>query len=298
MYFCPGDPAMIILGPGAKKAEIDNLRVTMGLDQPFFVQLGKFLYNLFFKFDLGVSYITRVGVWDEIMVRFPITLVFAFSAMIISVLAGLPLGIMAATHQNHFADSLCMTLALLGVCIPGFWLGLEMMLLFALKLRWLPAFGIDSWQGWILPVFVNSIGSIAMQARQTRSSMLEVIRSDYVVTARAKGLSEKTILYKYMLPNGLIPIIQTMGNNLGVSLGGTIIIENVFSISGIGMYMTGAVASRDYAVIRGSVVVLAIMFSFVMLLVDICFAFVDPRIKAQYENLNKRPRWLMRKAHA
>jgi peptide/nickel transport system permease protein len=255
----------------------------MGLDQPFFVQLGKFLYQLFFKFDLGTSYITRIGVWDEIMVRLPITFVFAFSAMVISVLAGIPLGIMAATHQNHFADSLCMTLALLGVCIPGFWLGLEMILLFSLKLRWLPAFGIDTWHGWILPVFVNSIGSIAMQARQTRSSMLEVIRSDYVVTARAKGLSERTILYQYMLPNGLIPIIQTMGNNLGVSLGGTIIIENVFSISGIGIYMTGAVASRDYAVIRGSVVVLAVMFSLVMLLVDLLFAFVDPRIKAQYE---------------
>jgi peptide/nickel transport system permease protein len=137
-----------------------------------------------------------------------------------------------------------------------------------------------------------------MQARQTRSCMLEVIRSDYVVTARAKGLSEKSILYKYMLPNGLIPIIQTMGNNLGVSLGGTIIIENVFSISGIGMYMTNAVASRDYAVIRGSVVVLAIAFSLVMLVVDVLFAFVDPRIKAQYESRNKRLNWGMRNAHA
>jgi peptide/nickel transport system permease protein len=288
MYFCPGDPAMIILGNSAKKAEIDNLRATMGLDQPFFVQLGKFLYQLFFKFDLGKSYITKVDVWDEITVRLPITFTFAISAMVISVLAGIPLGIMAATHQNHFADSLCMTLALIGVCIPGFWLGLEMILLFALKLRLLPAFGIDSWQGWILPILVNSIGGIAMQARQTRSSMLEVIRSDFVVTARAKGLAEKTILYKYVLPNGLIPIIQTMGNNLGVSLGGTIIIENVFSISGIGMYMTNAVASRDYAVIRGSVVVLALMFSLVMLLVDLMFAFVDPRIKAQYENQGKK----------
>ena len=181
-----------------------------------------------------------------------------------------------------------MLIALLGVSVPNFWLAMELIILFSLKLGLLPSHGIGGIEYWILPIFCNCFGGIAMQARQTRSGMLECIRSDYVVTARAKGLSEKKILYRYALPNAMIPLIQTIGDGFGTALGGTVIIENVFSIPGVGTYMTAAVNMRDYPIIRGSVVILAIAFSLVMLLVDCTFAFVDPRIKAQYENQNKQ----------
>jgi ABC-type dipeptide/oligopeptide/nickel transport system permease component len=288
MYFCPGDPAKVILGGGSTQADVEILREKMGLNDPFFVQLGRFMYQTFIKFDLGNSYMSGKSVGAEIMARLPITLTFAFSAMVIQVLVAIPLGVTAATHQNSWRDRLCMLIAILGVSVPPFWLGLQLMLLFSRKLGWLPAYGIASWKGWILPIFVNGVHGIALMARQSRSSMLEVIRSDFVVTARAKGLPEKTILYKYALPNGLIPLIQVMGDSFGASLGGTVIIENVFSIPGIGQFMTNAIGTRDYAVIRGSVVVLAIAFSLVMLLVDVAFGFVDPRIKAQYQDANRR----------
>ena len=287
MYFCPGDPAEIILGAGAKDADIAILREKMGLDKPFLVQLGSFMYQTFIKFDLGESYMSGKSVWSEISSRFPITFTLSFSAMIIQVLVGIPLGVTAATHQNRFLDRLCMVFALIGISVPSFWLAMELMLLFSQKLGWLPPYGISSWKSWILPVVCTCLGSVATMARQSRSSMLEVIRSDYIDTARAKGLSERTILYKYALPNGLIPVIQTLGNGFATSLGGAIVIENVFSIPGMGQYLTNAISSRDYAVIRGCVVVLAIAFSLIMLAVDLAFAFVDPRIKAQYAGKKK-----------
>lgn len=288
MYFCPGDPAEIILGSGAKEADLEILRAKMGLDQPYLVQLGNFMYQTFIKFDLGESYMTGKAVWSEIATRLPLTFRLAVSAMIIEIVVGIPLGVTAATHQNGLGDRLCMLFALVGISVPSFWLAMELMLLFCLKLGWLPAYGITTWKSWILPVICTCLGSVATMARQCRSSMLEVIRADYIDTARAKGLSERTILYKYALTNGLIPIIQTLGNGFAGSLGGAIVIENVFSIPGMGQYITNSISSRDYAAIRGCVVVLAITFSLIMLLVDLAFAFIDPRIKAQYSGGKKR----------
>jgi peptide/nickel transport system permease protein len=302
MYFCPGDPVKIILGNGAAEEDIIALRDRMGLNDSFFVQLGRFMHETFIKFDLGVSYANGIPIADEIATRFPKTLVLALSAMLLEVLIGVPLGMTAATHRGGWPDHLCMLLALIGISVPAFWIGLQLLLLFSLKLSWLPAYGVESWKGWILPIAVNSLRGIAQMARQTRSSMLEVIRSDYISTARSKGLSEQAIRFGYALPNALIPLIQTMGNNFGMSLGGTVIIENVFSISGIGQYMVQSIVTRDYAVIRGTVVVLAIAFSLVMLIVDVVFGFVDPRIRAQYEGRNrliKAPVWMRRKtSHA
>ncbi|MCD8023322.1 MAG: ABC transporter permease [Lachnospiraceae bacterium] len=288
MYFCPGDPAEIILGTGAKEADIAALRETMGLNEPFLIQLGNFMYQTFIKFDLGESYMTGKSVWSEITARFPVTFALSFSAMLVEIFVGIPLGVTAATHQNRMADRLCMLFALIGISIPSFWLAMELMLLFGLRLGWLPVYGISTWKGWILPVICVCLGSVATMARQSRSSMLEVIRADYIDTARAKGLGERTILYKYALSNGLIPIIQTLGNGFASSLGGAIVIENVFSIPGMGSYMTSSISSRDYAAIRGSVIVLSITFSLIMLLVDLAFAFIDPRIKAQYEGSGKK----------
>lgn len=290
MYFCPGDPAELILGATASAQDIWDLREKFGLNDPYLVQLGNYMKDLFLQFDLGNSYVTGIAISTELAQRFPVTLMLAFSAIVLELIIGIPLGMIAAVYRGKWLDNLCMVIALLGVSIPSFWFGLQLILIFSQKLHLLPAYGISEWTGWILPIVVNSLRGIAQMARQARSSMLEVIRSDYITTARAKGISEKAILFRYALPNALIPLIQTTGNSFGTSLGGTVVIENVFSLPGIGSYMVSAIGGRDYAIIRSTVVVLSIAFCLVMLLVDVAFAFVDPRIKAQYEGASKNRR--------
>lgn len=282
MYFTPGDPAQIILGASATDEQIFALRENMGLNQPFLVQLLTFLKNTFLHLDFGTSYITRGSVSVELFSRMPRTLTLAIACMVISTIIGIPLGVIAATHQDKWQDRVSIALSLIGVSIPGFWLALMLILVFSVKLGWLPAYGIGGVKYYILPCIANSIAPIAINARQTRSSMLDVIRSDYVTTALAKGVSQKKVIYTHALPNALIPIITVIGGNLAGALGGTVIIESIFSIPGIGLYLTNAIGSRDYPVVRGSVVVLAIAFSLIMLIVDLVYAFVDPRIKAQY----------------
>lgn len=289
MYICPGDPAQSILGPSASAVELAAKREEMGLNDPYLVRLGRYLYQVFLQFDLGTSYKYGVSVFSGLMERMQYTLVIAFMCMALQVFVGTPLGIAAATHHNGLADRICMFFALLGVSIPAFWLALMLVLIFAVNLGWLPTSGVSSGiASFILPCIANSFAGIAAQARHTRSSMLEVIRSDYVVTARAKGLSQRTILFKHILPNAMIPIITIIGNGMGMMLGGTVIIENVFAIPGVGRYMTDAIASRDYPAVMGGVLVLGLIFSLIMLLVDIVYAFVDPRIKAQYESRKGR----------
>jgi len=288
MYFCPGDPAATILGNGATQIQIAAKREEMGLNDPYIVQLLRYLKQTFIDFDLGTSYMYGTSVFAGLMERMKYTLIIAVTCMLLQVLIGTPLGIVAALHRNGLADRICMFIALLGVSIPGFWLALMMVVAFAVNLGWLPAYGIDSWQCFIMPCIANCFAGVATQARQTRSSMLEVIRSDYVTTAKSKGLSEKTILMKHILPNALIPIITIVGNGMGMMLGGTVVIENVFSIPGVGSYMTSAINSRDYPIVMGGVLILGIIFSLIMLLVDVIYAFVDPRIKARYEKGNKK----------
>ena len=288
MAITPGNPTYSMLSTEATDADRAELLENLGLKDPFLTQLGRYLFQLFIKGDLGVSYMTGVPVAKEVISNLPRTFVFAVSAMIIQVIVGTPLGVTAAVHQNGWGDRICMTVALLGVSIPAFWLAIQLIILFSLNLGLLPTSGIGSVKHWILPIFCNAFSGIAMQARQTRSGMLECIRSDYVVTARAKGLSENNIRYRYALPNAVIPLIQTLGDSFGMALGGTVIIENVFSIPGIGVYLTTGITQRDYPVVRGCVVVLAILFCLIMLMVDLSFAFFDPRIKAQYQNRNKR----------
>lgn len=288
MYVVPGDAVETILGSGATAADIEAKREQMGLNDPYFVQLGRYLYNTFIKFDLGDSYMTQTPIVNEIAMRFPRTLLLAVICIVIRIVVGTPLGITAAVHQNGIADRLCIFFALIGVSLPGFWVAMMLVLFFSVHLGWLPSYGVnDGIASYILPAIAGSLSGIALQARQVRSSMLDVIRSDYVVTARSKGLGEKTILYKHALPNGMIPVIQVVGEGFGMSLGGALVIEKVFSIPGMGMYLSTAVTQRDTAIVTGVVVFLALIFGLVMLLVDLLFAFVDPRIKAQYENQNK-----------
>ena len=284
MYFTPGDPAIIILGPNASLEQLAAKRAELGIDQPYLVQLWKYLKNVFIRFDFGNSFINGRSVSSQIMERFPRTLMIAALSVLLSIVAGVPLGIVASVHQYTWKDNASMFAALIAASMPGFWIAQMMSLLFALKLGWLPATGIDSWKCYILPVVANAIGGIASMARQTRSSMLEVIREDYITTARAKGQIERKVIYHHALRNALIPIVTCAGGAFGFQLGGALVVETVFSIPGLGKYMMDAINQRDYPSIRGTVIFLAIAFSIVMLAVDIMYAFIDPRIKGQYQS--------------
>ena len=288
MYFTPGDAARIILGNTASQAQIDALKDSLGLNDSYIVQLGRFLKQLFIDFNLGTSYLSKSEIMHELITRLPRTAILAGFCMLTQIIIAMPLGVTAAVHQNKWQDTLCMLISLLGVSIPSFWLALMLILLFATNLHWLPSFGIGSIKHWILPCITVAVHGIGIIARQTRSQMLEVIRSDYITTARAKGLSERTIRYRHALPNALIPVVTGMGSAFGTSLGGSVVIETAFSIPGIGLYMVEAIGNRDLPIIRGGVVFIAILFCVVILLIDIVYAFLDPRIKAQYERGGKK----------
>lgn len=288
MFFVPGDPAQVILGQSATQQEIEALRESMGLNDLYIVQLGRFLKETFLEFNLGESYVNKVSVSDSLMQRFPQTAIIALVSCFLQVVIGIPLGVTAAVHHNKWQDRVSVVGAMIGISIPSFWLASMMILLFSYHLGWLPAYGIDSWKSYIMPCFCAALAGIATEVRFTRTYMLEQIRSDYVVTARAKGMPEQIIRYVHALPNTMIPLITGIGGSLGAAFGGTVIIENVFSIPGIGQYMVKAIGNRDYPVVRGSVVVLSIVFSIIMLLVDIAYSFIDPRIKSQYTSNKKK----------
>lgn len=288
MSACPGDPAQIILGATATEADLAAKRVELGLTQPFLVRLGNYLSQVFLHGDLGQSWSSKVDIMSQIVERLPRTLTLALTTLFISFGIGIPLGIMAATHQNRWQDSVSMVFALIGVSIPNFWLALMLILFFAVRLGWLPAMGIDNGLvSYILPALSGCMTTLATCARQTRSSMLDVIRADYITTARSKGVKEKDVIWKHALKNALIPIITMLGSSFGVLLGGMIIIETIYSIPGMGQLIIGAVNNRDYPVVQGGTIFLAIAFSIIMLLVDLLYAAVDPRIKAQYASAKK-----------
>ena len=278
----------MILGADATDAEVLALRAELGLDDPFLVRFFTYVKQVFIDFDLGTSYVNNRSVSSEILSRFPKTFEVAILSVVFAVVIGIPLGIMAAVNQYTWKDNASMVVALLGVSMPHFWVGLMLSLLFALKLGWLPASGFGGIEYLIMPCLSIGLGGAGGIARQTRSSMLEVIRQDYIVTARAKGLKESTVIYVHALRNALIPIITQVGNMLGVQLGGAIVVESVFSIPGLGSYMVSGIKSRDYPAVQGSVLFVSIVFGLVMLLVDIMYAFADPRIKAQYQRKRRK----------
>jgi len=288
MVFCPGDPAEIVLGSTATEQDYAQMRETMGLNDPFLVRLGNFMSDTFIRFDFGKSWSTGASIKDEILDRLPRTMTLTVVTLSLSILIGMPLGIIAAVKQNKWQDNLCMTFALLGVSIPNFWLALLLILLFSVKLEWLPPMGIGSLKHYILPAMAGCMGGVAQLARQTRSSMLDVIRADYITTARAKGVSEFKVITKHALKNSLIPVITVIGTYFGRMLGGAMVIETIFSIPGMGLYIVSGVGSRDYPVVQIGTIFLAIVFSFCMLLVDLVYAAVDPRIKAQYERKQRK----------
>ena len=284
MSFTPGDPAVIILGENATPEQVEALHERLGLNDPLLIRFFNYVKGIVTEFDFGTSYTNGREVKQEILQRFGFTLKIAAFSMVFSLGIGVPLGIIAALNRNTWKDNVSTTVALFGMSMPTFWFGLMLSIIFALNLRWLPPSGIGGIEYYIMPCLSVSMPGIAGMARQTRSSMLEVIRSDYITTARAKGQTERVITYKHALRNALIPVITQAGAIFGLLMCGTLVAETVFTIPGLGTYMVTAIKSRDYPAIQGAVIMVSIAFSIVMLLVDLLYAAVDPRIRAQFSN--------------
>ncbi len=282
LYFIPGDPVRLLLGVDPTPAQVEAKREAMGLNDPYLVRLSKYVEGIVLHFDFGKSWIYNTPVTSELLQRFPRTLTIAVICMLMQIFIGTPLGIIAAVNRNGWGDRISMFIAMFGISMPNFWIALMLVLLFSVKLGWLPPYGIGGLKFYILPCIANAFPGIATQARQTRSSMLEVIRSDYITTARAKGMSEFQILMKHALPNALLPIITVVGNGMGMLLAGTVVIEMIFGIPGIGWYLVGGIGNRDINVVQSSVIFLAIAFTLIMLLMDLAYAFIDPRVKARF----------------
>lgn len=282
LHMTPGDPAKMILGQGATPEAVEQLRHEMGIDQPFFVQFFIYLKNMILHQDIGISYVTKMPVIVSILSCAPYTFKLALSAIIVGMIFGIPVGIISAVKQYSVFDTVSMILALIGLSMPVFWLGLLLIILFSVQLGWLPASGFDTFKAMILPSLALGAQSVAIFARMTRSSMLEVVRQDYIRTIRAKGQKEIIIIFMHTLRNSLIPIITIIGLQFGTLLGGALLTESIFSIPGIGRLMVESIKARDYPVVQGGVLLIAIAFSMVNLIVDIIYGFVDPRIRSQY----------------
>ncbi|MCD7918589.1 MAG: ABC transporter permease [Clostridiales bacterium] len=281
MYFVPGDPVEIMLGSTATVEQKDALRASLGLDQPFLIQLGTYLLNLL-QGDFGTSYTYNAPVTNELLSRLPYTLLIGISGIIVDVIISIPLGIYAALRRGKWQDTACTVFAMACVSVPDFWFALMLVVIFAVNLQVLPVSGIGGPRYFVMPIAASALAGIGGLLRQTRSGMLDVMNSDFVVTARSKGVPEGKVILQHMLPNALIPVVTVVGGHFSRCIGGAVIIEQIFSIPGLGAYMLNAINTRDYPVIRSSVVILAAVTSIVMLVVDIVYALIDPRIKAQY----------------
>lgn len=282
MNLTPGNPAQLILGQSASPEQVAKLEAEMGLNDPFFVRYFDYITDMF-QGEFGNSYQTKLPVFEEILSRFPTTLTLAAVAMFFATLIGVPVGVISAVRQYSFVDAVSTVAALIFASIPSFVLGLVLMLVFALNLHWLPATGIHDISGYILPAVTLSTGTMATLVRMTRSTMLEVLKQDYIRTARAKGAEEKSVVLRHSLRNALLPIITVIGVDFGYLLGGTVVIESVFAISGIGSLLITSIRMKDTPVVMAAIMFVTIAYSLVNLVVDIIYAYIDPRIKSQYE---------------
>ena len=284
-HISDGDPARILAGENASEEAVEAIREELGLNDPLPVQFFNYVKGIVTEFDLGTSYQTKRPVIDELMDRFPTTATLAVLCMIISAVVGIGLGIISAVKQNTLIDHLSTGLALFGVSMPAFWAGLMLILLFSIYLGWLPVQGLDDgWVSWVLPTVTSSMAGMATITRMTRSSMLEVICQDYIVTAKAKGLSKARVIIKHGLGNAMIPIVTVAGLQFGGSLGGSAVIEQVFNIQGIGSYIIDKQFLPDIPAILGGVVYVSIVISIVNLLVDLLYVWLDPRIKSRLKS--------------
>lgn len=274
----PGDPVANMLGVNASKEAIAAQRAELGLDKPLLTQYGDFLVKAL-QGDLGKSITTRRPVIDEIAQRYPATLKLALGATVFAAVVGITFGVLSAVKQNKLTDNVIMVFSLLSVSTPSFFLALVMMLLFSIQLGWLPSMGLRTPLHYVLPIITLGMQSVGLIARTTRSSMLEVLRQDYIRTSRSRGISQAVIVMRHAFKNALIPVVTVVGLRFGGLLAGSMLVEAVFSVPGIGRFMVDGVLKRDYPVVQGTVLVLATTFVLVNLAVDLIYALIDPRIK-------------------
>lgn len=288
-FFTPGDPVEMLLANSNLSQEdyevqYAALEAQLGLDKGFWEQFGLYVKKIVVDHDLGTSYTYGLSVSDEIGSRIGVSIKLGLISMACSLVLGILFGVVSATRQYSIADYLVTFFSMFFAAAPGFWLALMLILIFSQGLKLLPASGLDSWKNYILPVASMTMSSLSGITRMTRSSVLEVIRQDYIRTARAKGLREGVITWKHALRNALVPVLTISGVQLGMLFGGSIIIENVFNIRGMGTYLLTGINNRDYPIVLGVVLVLSACICLANLLVDLLYAFVDPRIHAQYES--------------
>ncbi|HZK25303.1 MAG TPA: ABC transporter permease [Oscillospiraceae bacterium] len=278
LHLSPGDPVDMIVGPNVTPEVYQNIRISLGLDKPlvtqYFIFLGKLLRG-----DLGQSILQKRPVLDIVLERFPVTLKIGVFSLILSFIIAVPMGIIAAIKRNTAADYMSMSFALLGISMPTFWFGLILLYFFAYKYRIFPLSGYETWRHYVLPVITVGLTDAAVTARMMRSSMLEVIRQDYIRTARAKGVRETVVMAKHALKNAILPVITLLGMRIGWIFAGSAVIEIVFSMPGIGRLMVDAIFARDYPIIQGSMLILVISITLGNMLADFLYALVDPRIK-------------------
>ena len=282
LSFSPGDPVAIILGVEATEEAIKEVREQLGLDKPVIVQYLMYMSKLV-RGDMGQSYAKSRDVAKEIITAFPPTIKLTFWGMLVAISIAIPIGIISATKQYSIVDNVCMVVALLGVSMPSFWLGLLLILTFSLNLGWLPSGGVSSWKSFILPAISLGTSSAAIVTRMTRSSMLDVIRQDYIRTAKAKGVDNGTVIRKHALRNALIPVVTIVGMQVGGMLGGSVLTETVFSIPGVGRLLVDGIKTKDTPMVLGCLITTTICFSVINLFVDVLYGFIDPRIKAEYK---------------
>jgi peptide/nickel transport system permease protein len=286
IFLVPGDPASEIAGPGATREEVMRIRQSLGLDQHVGIQMLTW-YRRLLRGDLGQSILLNRSVTTAIIERAPVTLSLAFLALTLSVGLALILGIVAAVRQNTWLDQSAMTMALLGLSLPDFWVGLVMIYLFAVLLGWFPTggyvelgTGVGPWlRSLIMPATALGLAQLGLLARITRATMLEVLRQDYVRTARAKGVPERRVVDRHALANTLIPVVTVIGIIVGILLGGAVVVESVFALPGVGRLIIGAILRRDYPVIQGGLLLTASIYVFVNILVDVLYAWLDPRVR-------------------
>ena len=278
----PGDPGSILLGAGARQEDIDMVNEELGWNKPVIQRYAMYMYNAVFKMDLGRSFSTKKPVMAEIKPRLKVSFIVAFNAIFFSIVFGVPLGVLSAVRQNTLADRIPTGVALLMASQPAFLIGLLLMLVFCLRLGWFPATGIGSWKSYIMPMIALGLPYGGRQLRFTRSSMLETIRQDYVRTARAKGASESVVIWKHAMKNALLPVITLAGNSFGILIGGAIATETLFGLPGLGSFIVNGIKQKDVPVVMGGIIVFAILFALIILIIDLSYAFVDPRIRAKY----------------
>lgn len=281
MNLTPGSPGREILGPLAPQEDVDQLNHELGYDRPFFTRLFSYIGGIL-QGDFGESYNTGKPVFREIFGRFPTTLRLAVLSVGCATILGVPLGVLSAVKQYSLTDRVSTITALVLSAVPTFWLGLLLLLLFALRLDLLPSGGVDSWQSYILPTATLCLPGAANLMRTTRSNMLETVRQAYIRTAKAKGAPKNTIIWHHAVRNALLPVVTSVGLSFGGMLGGTVLAESVFAMPGLGTLILNGINGKDVPLVMGATIFLAAMFCLIMLVVDIIYGFIDPRVKAMY----------------